>query len=159
MLKKNDNKHDILTRIGGRDGMTVPEGYFADFESRMSQMLPDNGFARSDDDAQRAVVLPRSRWQRLRPYAYMAAMFAGVWCMMKMFSMISSTNTDLSIENNPVLLEALSDDHFVNEYIYYEEDDYELLEDMYNNGVSVDELTEGLDTMMYDDVDTYSPAE
>lgn len=146
----NKNK-DILTRINRRSGMTVPEGYFDDFAARLSSSLPDNGFAGRE---QAGVVLPRSRWHRVRPYVYLAAMFAGVWCMMKMFSLMSDTRPDLSIEANPVLSEALSDESFVNEMFVNPEDEYDLFEDIYNSGISADEFTDGLDEMMYDDSDT-----
>jgi len=145
MLKNKDNIQDLLKRVGPRAGMTVPDGYFADFESRMASALPANGFA-LEPGAAAVPAQRRTAWQRMRPFVYMAAMFAGVWCMMKMFSMMSNTNADLSIESNPVLLEALSNERFVNDYILYEEDDYELLEDIYDNGVSVDELTDSLDS-------------
>ena len=35
---KEDN--DILKTIGRSDGMTVPDGYFADFAERMAGQLP-----------------------------------------------------------------------------------------------------------------------
>ena len=56
---------------------------------------------------------PQTFWGRVRPYVYMAAMFAGIWCMFKMFTMMSNTSTDLSIDNNKILTEALSDDNFI----------------------------------------------
>ena len=30
-------------------------------------------------------------WVRVRPYVYMAAMFAGVWCMMQIFNVANGT--------------------------------------------------------------------
>lgn len=129
-------KENILDKIGRRDGMTVPEGYFADFQQRMEVMLPTN------DEAEKPVVLeaPRSFWQRVRPYVYMAAMFAGVWCMVKMFSLMGTGNVDLSIENNEVLTSALSDEHFVYEYLRDEISDRELFEEMYLDSISAEDL-------------------
>lgn len=129
-------KENILDKIGRRDGMTVPEGYFADFQQRMEAMLPTN------DEAEKPVVLeaPRSFWQRVRPYVYMAAMFAGVWCMVKMFSLMGTGNVDLSIENNEVLTSALSDEHFVYEYLRDEISDRELFEEMYLDSISAEDL-------------------
>ena len=87
---------DLLNKINRSSGMTVPDGYFADFAARMERELP-----------QQPVILdtPRTIWQKLRPYTYMAAMFAGIWCMLQMFNMMSPQSTDPS--SNPVLAEAL----------------------------------------------------
>ena len=65
-------KQDILDRIGRRSGMTVPEHYFADFSAEMMSRLPEKPVESSGK------VLPRSVWQRVRPYIYLAAMFSGV---------------------------------------------------------------------------------
>lgn len=131
MDKNNDN---ILETIGRRSGMTVPEGYFDNFVGQMIRSLPEQ------EQPDNAVAPPMTRWQRIRPYAYMAAMFAGVWCMMKMFSMMGEHTTDLSIENNKVMTAALSNDEFVYDYIYSDIDSYDLLEDMYKEGLPVDDL-------------------
>lgn len=150
-MHKNNDTPDILARIDRRSGMTVPDGYFDDFAARMSASLPDNGFASGSDT--KVNVLPRTRWQRVRPYVYMAAMFAGVWCMMKMFSLMSDTHPDLSIEANPTLSEALSDESFVNSHFYQVDDDYEMLQDIYESGYSADELVDSLDAMIYEDAE------
>lgn len=133
---KNDN--DILSKIGGKSGMTVPDGYFADFAKRMTHELPQR-----EQEATNSKILPRSRWQQIRPYVYLAAMFMGIWCMMKMFDLMRSDNSVLSIDNNPTLISAISDASFVDDF-YYDESvsSYELLEDMYDQGVSTDEFTE-----------------
>ncbi len=74
-------ENDILSRIGRRDGMTVPEGFFEDFAMRMEQELPYRS------DAEKVEVMPRRTvWERVRPYVYMAAMFAGIWCMLKVLT-------------------------------------------------------------------------
>ncbi len=133
---KNDN--DILSKIDRRSGMTVPEGYFDDFASRMMEQLPEHpsigsGTATSDKP---------SLWFRIRPYVYMAAMFAGIWCMLNIFKVIGSNSTDLTVDNNPVVARALSNDSFVDEYYLYDLDDNEILEDMYDMGLSPDEITD-----------------
>ena len=132
-MKKTD---DILSKVGHRDGMTVPEGYFEDFAARMISNLPDN----PDAEKRKGVVLPKTIWGRIRPYAYMAAMFAGIWCMLKMFTMMSPDNVDLSIENNLVLTEALSDDNFVYDYIQGDISERELYEEMWDDSIAVEDI-------------------
>ncbi len=130
-------KENILDKVGRKDGMTVPEGYFVDFQQRMEAMLPYN----EEAEAPRAVEVPRSFWGRIRPYVYMAAMFAGVWCMVKMFAMLSlSGGVDLSIDNNEVLSSALSDDTFIYDYLRDDVSERELLEDMYLDSISIEDM-------------------
>ncbi len=57
--------------------MRVPDNYFADFAERMVEKLPEREFA--------PVETP-SLWVRVKPWIYMAAMFAGIWLMLKMFT-------------------------------------------------------------------------
>lgn len=129
-------ENDILNRIGRSDGMTVPEGFFEEFAVRMEQTLP----YRSEAEAEIAVMPQRALWNRIRPYVYMAAMFAGIWCMLKMFTLMSPGNVDLSIENNRVLTDALSDDNFVYDYIIDDINDREIFEEMYDDSISLEEM-------------------
>lgn len=129
-------KENILDKIGRRDGMTVPEGYFADFQQRMEAMLPFN----EEAETPRTIQAPRTLWAKVRPFVYMAAMFAGVWCMVKMFAMLGTGGVDLSIDNNEVLSSALADDTFIYEYLRDDVSGREVLEDMYLDSISVDDM-------------------
>ena len=130
-------ENDILSKLGNDSGMKVPEGYFADFANRMAKELPTQDF----ENEQSPKVFPRSRWQQMRPYIYLAAMFMGIWCMMKMFNLMQPADTNLLIDSNPTLISALNDDAFAEDF-YYEEyiDDSEILEDMYDEGMSTSDF-------------------
>ncbi len=130
---KEDN--DILKQIGHRDGMTVPDGYFADFAARMAANLPKTEFEESKDPGN--IIIRRTLWQKVRPYVYMAAMFAGVWCMMKMFSSLS---TPKELSPSPILAEALSNEIFVNDYVIDDMDDRELMDQMIEEGFDLTSL-------------------
>ena len=82
--------HSILEKAGHKTGYTVPEGYFDSVRSTILQNLPEY---------QEATPEKISVWKKIQPYIYMAAMFAGIWCMMKMFHMM--TSADLSLDNPP----------------------------------------------------------
>jgi hypothetical protein len=75
-MKREDST--ILEKYGKDPGFKVPENFFEDFNKRMTEMLPDVEITPVD-------VKP-TMWQRLKPLVYMAAMFAGVWCMMQVFT-------------------------------------------------------------------------
>ncbi len=63
-----------------------------------------------------------SRWQRLRPYVYLAAMFCGIWCMMKIFSDVSTRVSGQSQEVPESIVLAMSD-HPTAEYVIESEYD------------------------------------
>lgn len=69
----------------------------------------------------------------------MAAMFAGIFCMMELFSMIKNPSADLNIENFPALTATLQNENSDFEMIY-EIDEYDILDDMYNEGYTPDEI-------------------
>lgn len=123
------NPEEILSKVDHNSGMTVPDGYFADFNRKMAAELPPIEFEMGTSSK----VAPRSIWQRVRPYIYMAAMFAGVWCMMKMFD-IARPTTDLSIETHPVVASAVNNDEFFRNYIVPAVDESELYDELYDEG-------------------------
>lgn len=118
---------DILKQIDRRSGMTVPDGYFADFASRMMEQLPEK---------KQEIVLPRTWWQRCRPYVYMAAMFCGIWLMMWLFNDISGRQSN-HLSDNPVIADVLESDNFYDYYMADELDEYEIVESMYDDGVTL----------------------
>ena len=104
-VMKNDDS-TLLNKYGKNPGFKVPENYFADFNQRMAEMLPDVEITPVDAKP--------TMWQRLKPLVYMAAMFAGVWCMMSVFSHFSNTS---SIQSIKAVAEQLYDDNNVDEFI------------------------------------------
>lgn len=106
-------ENNILAKVSHRDGLTVPDGYFADFAASMAAKLPD----RPELENPAAVLPTRSFWQTVRPYTYMAAMFCGVWCLIKMLSMMAATEQEITFENDPILAEAAANDEIVEEFV------------------------------------------
>jgi hypothetical protein len=97
-MKREDST--ILNKYGKDPGFKVPENYFADFNQRMAEMLPDVEITPVD-------VKP-TMWQRLKPFAYLAAMFAGVWCMMSVFSHFTNTS---NLNGVSAVAEKMQDDN------------------------------------------------
>ena len=96
-------KHEdstILNKYGKNPGFKVPENYFDDFNRRMADMLPDVEITPID-------VKP-SMWQRVKPFAYLAAMFAGVWCMMSVFSHFTASG---NLDSVRAVAEKMGDDN------------------------------------------------
>jgi hypothetical protein len=88
-----------LNKYGKDSGFKVPENYFDDFNKRMVDMLPDVEITPVD--------IKPTMWQRIKPLAYLAAMFAGVWCMMSVFSHFTRSNNLNSVR---AVAEKLHDD-------------------------------------------------
>ena len=88
-MKQEDST--ILKKYGKNPGFKVPENYFDDFNKRLAASLPDVEITPVDSKP--------TMWQRLKPFAYMAAMFAGVWCMMSVFSHFNGTANGLRVSD------------------------------------------------------------
>lgn len=133
MHSDNDN---ILKKVSAAGlarpsaGMKVPDGYFRSFAERMVKELPE----RPEAENKPMPMLDRSFWQKVRPYVYMAAMFAGIWLMMQLFTILSGKATLEPVDSNPVLASALATDDFVFDYVYSDMPAWELVDDMIDNG-------------------------
>lgn len=94
------------------DGRTVPEGYFDDFARRMMEKLPEQAVPEMKPR--------RSTWQIIRPYVYMAAMFAGVYLLMNIFTLTTGVRNAVSSPDSSSLLAELvnpSTSSYVEEYL------------------------------------------
>ncbi len=131
MVTNSDNKsrQPLRAGIGGESGgFTVPEGYFGDFARRMAESLPERPELAEPQTAD------RSFWAKIRPYVYMAAMFAGIWLMLQLFTILSGQGRLEPIDSNPVLAEALNNDTFVYDYIVSDIDQWSLVDEMLDEG-------------------------
>ena len=66
-MKEEDN---ILKKVGTENAFRVPEGYFENFTSELMNRLPEKeklAFEQKEP----------TMWERVKPWAYMAAMFVG----------------------------------------------------------------------------------
>lgn len=128
-----NKQNDILSQIDRKSGLTVPPGYFEDFAAKMAESLP----VRDELERPSAVILPPpTLWTRVRPYVYLAAMFAGVWCMLKMFVLMSGTqDPGAAIDNNPILAKAIASDKFINDFIVDDINQWDLIDEMMADGV------------------------
>lgn len=87
----------IKQKYGTDSGMSVPDGYFEQFYATMPSKLPPY--------PEKEVAHRLSLWKRVQPYVYMAAMFAGIWLMMKVFHNVSSDN-GMNLDNPPEMVAA-----------------------------------------------------
>lgn len=75
-MKEEDK---ILNKIGTENPFRVPEGYFESFTSEVMNRLPEK---------EKPAITQRepTRWERVRPWLYMAAMFIGAAMIIRVAS-------------------------------------------------------------------------
>lgn len=81
-MKTENSK--ILEKLGKDPGFIVPDNFFDDFNKKMAESLPEVKITEEEKP---------TMWVKVRPFIYMAAMFAGVWLMMNIFSLGNSSAT------------------------------------------------------------------
>ena len=120
-------KNDILSTIGKDSGFKVPENYFSDFAEKMAKSIPD----------QEIQPIPQpTRWQRVRPFIYMAAMFAGIWCMMQIFNGISSKDKGIY---NPEIVAGFQNEANVDDFMLHGDvSEYDIL--TYEDSVAAEDF-------------------
>ena len=137
-------KNDRLERFsGGNAGMTVPEGFFENFNKQMAESLPKQPW--EENDKAKTKILPRSRWQVIRPYVYLAAMFMGIWCMMKMFNLMQSPNSVSEFETNAVLMSAIDNDAFYYDYCVSSISEADMYDELYETGFNPGDISEDIE--------------
>lgn len=127
-------QEETLLKEYGRDsGMKVPEGYFAGLQTKIMDSLPPYKAEAPTPDL--------SRWQRMKPYVYLAAMFCGIWLMMQLFHMVSNPMS-LSLDNPPeAIVQILDHDQEYYDYIGYpSEPDFLMEEDVMASYDSIEDF-------------------
>lgn len=114
-------------------GLDVPDGYFESFTARITAGLPERPELEHPDDIE-AETAPRTFWQTVRPYVYMAAMFAGVWLMLQLFTTLTGTGRLQPMDSNPILAEALDNDAFLEQFVYDDIDSWDIVDEMVEDG-------------------------
>lgn len=105
-------REDILKeKYGGETGFSVPPGYFESLNAKIMADLP------AYPEIQRKVEM--TRWQRLKPYVYLAAMFAGIWLMMNMFNHLSGGFGSVSLDNPPEQIAYAMADYSADSYNHF----------------------------------------
>ncbi len=106
------NTEDILkAKVGHNHGFKTPDGFLEQVYTKISANLPEREFPKPKQV---------TTWHKLRPYIYMAAMFGGIWCTMKMVSVITERQQvgHVSFENPPAVVAKAISAPEVSEEVY-----------------------------------------
>lgn len=115
-MKEEDK---ILKKTGTESPFRVPEGYFENLTSEVMKQLPEK-------ETPAVLLKEPTRWQKIRPWLYMTAMFIGAALIIRIASSdgkpavntVASEDTDVEeIEYiNTVLDNSMMDDYSL--YVY-----------------------------------------
>lgn len=134
ILEKEEMKEEnkLREKYGDSIRMKVPDGYFQELPRRIDSVLPPYPEVIKTRD--------RSRWENVRPYVYLAAMFCGIWLMMKVFHNVTNPGT-LNLDNPPeALVELLDTDSWDNFVGYDREPEFMLEEEVSDNYDSIEDF-------------------
>lgn len=117
VMKKEDSK--ILEKLGKEPGFTVPENFFADFNTKLMDSLPEVKITEEEKP---------TLWVRIRPFVYMAAMFVGIWVMMNIFTRGQKSSADMQQRKAQIAGSLPAINNNVEDFMDYEGySDYDLL--------------------------------
>ena len=105
-----DKEKILLKDIAKVEPFKTPEGYFENFANGIISQLPDV----VRDDSKNI-----SLWHRVRPWVYMAAMFAGIALMIRLFIGSPATNRIQNYASEGLKLTSSSD---IDDYYNYYDD-------------------------------------
>ena len=121
-MKEEDN---ILKKVGTENAFRVPEGYFENFTSELMNRLPEKeklAFEQKEP----------TMWERVKPWAYMAAMFVGAALIIRVASSehapsverMAADDTETEMEYiNMAVENSMLDDYSL--YVYLADSDAE----------------------------------
>ena len=99
-MKEEDN---ILKKVGTENAFRVPEGYFENFTSELMNRLPEKeklAFEQKEP----------TMWERVKPWAYMAAMFVGAALIIRVASSDRKSVADIDVAATEIETEVVSDE-------------------------------------------------
>ncbi|MCI1647918.1 MAG: hypothetical protein LKI39_12505 [Bacteroides sp.] len=109
-------QNSILEKVGKENAFQVPSGYFENFTSEVMKNLPAK---------ETQLLEPRvpTRWEKVRPWVYMTAMFIGAALIIRVASTDRVTNSVATKGNDT---EAVSDEYISTALDNSMMDDYSL---------------------------------
>lgn len=115
-MKEEDN---ILKKAGKENVFRVPDGYFENLASEVMSRLPEK---------EKPVFITKepTKWEKMKPWLYMAAMFAGAALIIRVASadrapadsMMAKDDTETEIVSDEYISTVL-DNSMLNDYSLY----------------------------------------
>lgn len=126
----------IEEKFGRETPFKVPDGYFESFVADMERKLTRYPAAPKPEKL--------SAWHRIRPYVYLAAMFCGIWCMMKIFHTATSIDSPLEMPAEHIAMVMESPEEFEVAPFDSDDNDFSLEMEVIDNYESLEEFRNDL---------------
>ena len=109
-------EENILKKVGTENPFKVPEGYFENLTSEIMAFIPE-------ETPTKVVKMP-TLWDRMKPWAYMAAMFVGAAMLIRIGSSSNepAITNQLALDDNELEMEYIStivDGAMMDDYSFY----------------------------------------
>ena len=101
--KRMKEEDTLLKKLGKENSFKVPEGYFENLTSEVMNKLPEKEKVAFKEE-------PVSTWTRLKPLAYMAAMFVGAALIIRVASSDRKSVADIDVAVTEIETEVISDE-------------------------------------------------
>ncbi len=124
----------LESRYGKEGGWKVPEGYFDRVYAEVLTKLPAY--------PEEPVAPVMTFWQRIKPYTYLAAMFAGIWLMMQVFHNVSESSR-INLDKVPDQIAMIMESPYGKDIINTESgpmSDIEIENEVFSSYSSMDEF-------------------
>ncbi|MDL2256399.1 hypothetical protein LJC38_07440 [Parabacteroides sp. OttesenSCG-928-K15] len=131
-MEKKVNK---LDQLKGQNPFTVPEGYFESLTDRVMSQLPESP-AQIEGGRQVTMIA------RVRPWLYMAAVFAGLLLFFRALVGITDDGANGFAADSLLVHSEMPADYFLPEGEYYDEEEeyWDYIEDTYANYILAEEM-------------------
>jgi len=100
-------ENELLKLVGKENPFKVPEDYFDDFTTQLMDKLPEN--------PETIENRPVTKWVKMKPYVYMAAMFIGAVLMVKAIHLVEVDRSAKSQKS--VVSTELTQDKYIDETV------------------------------------------
>ncbi len=100
-MKEEDN---ILKKVGKENVFRVPDGYFENLTSEVMSRLPEK-------ETPAFIKKEPTKWERVKPWLYMTAMFAGAALIIRVASADRAPATDQIAMDDTETTEVVSDEY------------------------------------------------
>lgn len=100
-------ENELLKLVGKENPFKVPEDYFDDFTTQLMDKLPEN--------PETIENRPVTKWVKMKPYVYMAAMFIGAVLMVKAIHLVEVDRSAKSQKS--VVSTELTPDKYIDETV------------------------------------------
>lgn len=100
-------ENELLKLVGKENPFKVPEDYFDDFTTQLMDKLPEAPESIEN--------VPVTKWVKMKPYIYMAAMFIGAVLMVKAIHLVEGDRSTKS-QKSAVSTE-LTQDKYIDETV------------------------------------------